>query len=58
MGSTATIVYIERQNNKKYLNIIKNYYKDAHAVIFVFDVNIKKITEKKILVGWFKWKYG
>ena len=58
MGSTATIVYIERQNNKNYLNIIKNYYKDAHAVIFVFDVNIKKITEKKILVGWFKWKYG
>ena len=58
MGSTATIVYIERQNNKKYLNIIKNYYKDAHAVIFVFDVNIKKITEKKIFVGWFKWKYG
>ena len=58
MGSTATIVYIERQNNKKYLNIIKNYYKDAHAVIFVFDVNIKKITEKKILFGWFKWKYG
>ena len=51
MGSTATKVYIEKQNNKKYLNIIKNYYKDAHAVIFVFDVNIKKITEKKILFG-------
>ena len=27
-------------------NISKNYYKDVYTVIFVFDVNIKKITEK------------
>ena len=31
---------------ERFKNIAKNYYKDAHAVIFVFDVNIKKITEK------------
>jgi small GTP-binding protein len=31
---------------ERFKNIAKNYYKDAHAVIFVFDVNIKKTTEK------------
>ena len=36
---------------ERFKNISKNYYKDVYTVIFVFDVNIKKITEKKILVG-------
>ena len=31
---------------ERFKNISKNYYKDVYTVIFVFDVNIKKITEK------------
>jgi GTPase SAR1 family protein len=31
---------------ERFKNISINYYKDVYTVIFVFDVNIKKITEK------------
>ena len=36
----------EIAGQERFKNITKNYYKDAHDMIFVFDVNIKKTTEK------------